>query len=166
MEAHEWVTVNRTNPREMLNNKIEVCLELFESLNDRLGKNKHPLFRFFDVVKANIINILNEIVENYTFTDPAKLPYEGKAKLTWELEEKYDESRARNEVLLNKLRTLEEEKEENMMRIEGRKLKPELEDEVSQNKQRQRYTRTAQEINERKAENEKEMILKRLKENE
>ena len=61
----------------MLNNKIEVCLELFESLNDRLGKNKHPLFRFLDVVKTNIINILNEIVENYTFNDPTKIPYEG-----------------------------------------------------------------------------------------
>ena len=61
----------------MLNNKIEVCLELFESLNDRLGKNKHPLFRFLDVVKTNIINILNEIVENYTFNDPMKIPYEG-----------------------------------------------------------------------------------------
>jgi len=64
--------------RESLNNKIEVCLELFESLNDRLGKNKHPLFRFFDIVKNNIINILNEIVENYTFNDPSRMPYEGR----------------------------------------------------------------------------------------
>ena len=108
-----------TDKREMLNNKIEVCLELFESLNDRLAKNKHPLFRFLDVVKTNIINILNEIVENYTFTDPNKPPYEG-GVLTEELEDKYDESRLRNETLLNKLRTLEEEKEEHLIRIEGR----------------------------------------------
>ena len=61
----------------MLNSKIEICLELFESLNDRMARNKHPLFRFMDVVKANIINILNEIVENYTYNDPARIPYEG-----------------------------------------------------------------------------------------
>lgn len=36
-----------------------------------------------------------------------------------DLEEKYDESRARNDVLLNKIRTLEEEKEENLIKIEG-----------------------------------------------
>ena len=56
---------------------IEVCLELFESLNDRIGKNKHALFRFFDAVKVNVIKILNEIVENYTFNDPTKVSYEG-----------------------------------------------------------------------------------------
>ena len=63
-----------------MNSKIEVCLELFESLNDRIGKNKHPLYRFYEVVKTNTINILNEIVENYTFNDPTKVSYEGKER--------------------------------------------------------------------------------------
>lgn len=65
----------------MLNSKIEVCLELFESLNDRIGKNKHSLYRFYEIVKTNIINILNEIVENYTFNDPSKMTYEGERLL-------------------------------------------------------------------------------------
>jgi hypothetical protein len=35
------------------------------------------------------------------------------------LEEKYDESRVRNDMLLNKIRKLEEEKEEHMIKLEG-----------------------------------------------
>jgi hypothetical protein len=84
------------------------------------------------------------------------------------LEEKYDESRARNDVLLNKLRTLEEEKEEHLIKIEGKKkLIKELEDEIAQNKQRNRFSRTINpDLRESKKITERSLILKKLKDNE
>jgi hypothetical protein len=86
------------------------------------------------------------------------------------LEDKYDESRARNEILVNKLRALEEEKEENLIRIEGREnifLMEELEEEINQNKQRNRFSRTINpDLKESKKFTERSLILKKLKDNE
>ena len=84
------------------------------------------------------------------------------------MEDKYDESRARNEKLLNKVRLLEEEKEENLIKIEGKKLIKELEEEINSNKQKHRFSRTINpnESKEIKKMNNRSQILQKLKNNE
>lgn len=113
--------------RETLNKKIEICLELFEAINDRAADEKSVLYKFYDETKLNIIKILNEIVENYSFIDSTKPSYEGNLNL--ELEENARLSKIKEDELINKIRLLEEEKEEDQYRIE------ELEEEVIKYKQ-------------------------------
>ena len=69
--------------REILNTKIEVSLDILEKLNKLLSKQKNPLYSFYEEVKINMIKILNEIVENYTFIEPGKPGYEGRFYKNW-----------------------------------------------------------------------------------
>lgn len=60
-----------------MNSKIEVCLEMFEKLNGRLEQIEDPSFKYFNVIKDNLVKVLNNIVEHYVLRDPKKASYEG-----------------------------------------------------------------------------------------
>lgn len=85
----------KINIREILNTKIEVSLDILEKLNKLLSKQKNPLYSFYEEVKINMIKILNEIVENYTFIEPGKPGYEGRFYKNWRTPRRHWKKRTR-----------------------------------------------------------------------
>lgn len=94
-----------------MNKKIEVIFQLFNQLNDTLLYEKNPMVEFFHEMKLNFVKVLNEIIQNYIFPDPEKIPYEGESRMIWlitELEQNFEESQRKLAVQVEKVAELEE----------------------------------------------------------
>ncbi len=53
--------------RENINSKIGCALEVFEKLNLNLQNYDEKFFDYYESLRNNIIKVLNEIVDNYTY---------------------------------------------------------------------------------------------------
>ena len=63
--------------RELLNDEINIALDIFECLNQKLTKDKSFLIEYFEELRVCFIKILNKLAQYYVFHHPAKISYEG-----------------------------------------------------------------------------------------
>lgn len=103
--------------RENLNQKISVMLSCFEKLNGIMEGYDAKFFEFYEATRINFINILNEIVDNYTYKRPNM--YERRSS-----DVTVNTLKVENDVLREKLKIYEMETKTSQEQI--KKLKAEI----------------------------------------